>query len=189
MEVWKDIKGYEGLYQVSNLGRVKSLKRQRDVNLLYSNTATVPEKILKYGTSQGYLAVTLAKNKVNKKIRVHKLVALNFIPNPENKPYINHKDGNKHNNNVENLEWITPKENTKHAYANKLMHPHFNVINQYDTEGNFIKSWNGYSEINKVLGYSQQNICHCCKRRTRTAFGYVWRYADEQNNIQSDCNG
>lgn len=216
MEVWKDIKGYEGLYQVSNLGRVKSLKRQRDVNLPYSNTATVPEKILKYGTSQGYLAVTLAKNKINKKIRVHKLVALNFIPNPDNKPHINHIDGNKHNNCVNNLEWVTPKENTKHAFDNGLIKnmcsfkgyhhteeakkrisegnrwgssKNHKIINQYTKNGEFIKEWHGFVEVEKVLGYSKKNLQACCKNRIPSAYGYIWRYANEQNNLQPDCNG
>lgn len=216
MEVWKDVKGYEGLYQVSNLGRVKSLKRQRNANLMYSKTATVPERILKYGVSQGYLAVTLAKNKVNTKIRVHKLVAINFIPNPENKPYINHKDGNKHNNAVDNLEWATPKENTKHAIDYGLIncmctfegHRHteetkkrmresrkwgsskyHRVISQYTKDGKFIKEWNGFVEIEKVLGYDRRNLQSCCKNKIPSAYGYIWRYADEQNNIQPTCNG
>lgn len=215
-EIWKDIKGYEGLYQVSNLGRIKSLKRQREVNLMYSTKATVPERILKYGTSQGYLAVTLAKNKVNTKIRVHKLVALNFIPNPENKPHINHKDGNKHNNSVDNLEWVTPKENTKHAIENGLLtsvcsfkgyrhtekakqriregnkwgsSKNHKIINQYDKNGGFVKQWHGFVEIENELRFDKRNIQSCCKNRIPSAYGFIWRYANEQNNIQLACDG
>ena len=209
-EVWKDVRGYEGLYQVRNLGRVKSLKRHRSVNLMNTKTATVPERILKFGVSQGYLAVTLAKDKINKKIRVHKLVASTFIPNPENKPHINHKDGNKHNNAVDNSEWITPKENTKHAFENGLIKgmcsfkgyhhteeakklisegnkwgssKNHRIIKQYTKDGEFIKEWHGFVEIEKVLGCDKRNLQSCCKGRIPSAYGYIWRYANEQDNI------
>lgn len=110
-EVWKDIIGYEGLYQVSNLGRVKSLKHSE-------------EWFLKYRLNKkGYASVVLFKGTVSskKQFMVHRLVADAFIPNPENKPQINHKDGNKLNNSVENLEWVTNYENCIHAHANALV--------------------------------------------------------------------
>lgn len=181
-EIWKDIEGYEGLYQVSNMGRVKSLERTRNMNLPgHKKPAPVPERILKFGESHGYLAVTLAKGGVNRKIRVHKLVALAFIPNPDRKPDINHKDGNKHNNAVENFEWVTAKENQQHALATGLRRGENRrkIVNKYSRDGAFIRSWSGYVEIEQVLGFSRQMICHCCKGRTPTAFGFVWRHADE----------
>lgn len=104
-EVWKDIKGYEGLYQVSNLGRVKSVKR----NLT-----------LKPCNRNRYLIVLLSKNGIKKAINVHRLVAQAFIPNPDDKRTVNHIDGNKQNNCVDNLEWCSQSENVKHAYDNKL---------------------------------------------------------------------
>lgn len=180
-EVWKDIAGYDGLYQVSNMGRVKSLERTRNMNLPgRKKRAPVSERILKFGQSQGYQAVTLARDGVNKKIRLHKLVALAFIPNPDNKPEINHKDGNKHNNCADNLEWVTPIENQRHAISSGLRDDSFRrkTVNQYDRDGNFIRSWNGYVEIKDVLGLPPQAICGCCKGRNPTAYGYVWRLAD-----------
>ena len=105
MEIWKDIEGYEGLYQISNLGRVRSLAR-----------ATTSGKVLKQMKKHGYMNVCFSKNNVDKYFRVHRLVALAFIPNPENKPTVNHIDGNKANNNVSNLEWATHSENETHSY-------------------------------------------------------------------------
>lgn len=100
-EIWKDIAGYEGLYQVSNFGRIKSLRSKIILASLSSKS--------------GYCYVGLAKNGMNKQKSVHRLVALAFIPNSENKPEVNHIDGNKHNNTVKNLEWVTKSENMKHC--------------------------------------------------------------------------
>lgn len=109
-EIWKDVQGYKGQYQVSNLGRVKSLKRKLE------NGRTVSEKILnsssKKKTQDGYLMVALA----GRTFRVNRLVATAFIPNPDNKPVVNHIDGNKENNKADNLEWATISENMLHAY-------------------------------------------------------------------------
>lgn len=115
-EIWKDIKGYEGLYQISNLGRVKSL----------GNEYRKKEKYLKLQYSRdGYQRLGLRKSGVAKCEYIHRLVAIAFIPNPLNKPQVNHIDGNKQNNKVNNLEWVTPFENTHHAYKNNLV-PHKN---------------------------------------------------------------
>lgn len=129
-EVWKDIVGYEGLYQISNLGEVKRLEKEfshiaKDERIgkrsqgAYSRTTKLEEKILKgIKTDKGYLAVGLIKDGKSKKFRVHRLVAMMFIPNPHNKLEVNHIDGNKENNSVDNLEWSTGKENRQHALDN-----------------------------------------------------------------------
>jgi hypothetical protein len=108
-EIWKDIKGYEGLYQVSNLGNVKSLS--------YRNHTSFSERelILKPWCLKGYKGISLTRNNKPRRRLLHRLVAQAFIPNPENKPEVNHKDFDHGNNYVENLEWMTPKENVRHA--------------------------------------------------------------------------
>lgn len=121
VEIWKEIEGYEGYYAVSNYGNVKSLDRtivrsDQRVTILKGR-----QLIPWFGKSTGYLYVTLSKFGVHKKHSVHRLIALAFIPNPENKKEVNHKDGNKLNNDLSNLEWCTPSENINHAYARGLI--------------------------------------------------------------------
>ena len=127
MEIWIDMPEYEGLYMVSNYGRVKSLPRTRVFYSCKYNREIVSNYkaiILKPGLFGGkYQNVKLSKNKVLKTRSIHRLVAMAFIPNPLNKPCINHKDGNPSNNHVSNLEWCTHKENSEHAVKNNLMNP------------------------------------------------------------------
>lgn len=124
IETWKDIAGYEGLYQISSIGRVKRVERiYTQLNGLTGklNTKTLPEIIMKpFEDEDGYLRISLIKDGSRKKHFVHRLVCLNFIPNPENKPEVNHKEGDKKDNRVEMLEWNTTSENQIHAIANKL---------------------------------------------------------------------
>lgn len=118
MEIWKDIKGYEGYYQVSNLGRVKSLNTRLKYRYGYR---TRKGRILKPSIShKGYFKITLSKNNKSRNATIHRTVAQAFIPNPENKPCTNHKNGIKTDNRVENLEWCTISENTQHAYDTGL---------------------------------------------------------------------
>ena len=173
-EIWKDIKGYEGLYQISNFGRVKSFVKKEP-------------KILKCGlTGIGYYTVNLcnAKNRSSKKI--HRLVAEAFIPNPNNLPCINHKDGNKLNNYFGNLEWCTSSHNNKEAYRLGLRKPLkgknnyyskklMTKIYQYDLYGNFIKEWESQSSIQRELGFWQQNINKCVHGKRKKAHGYIWK--------------
>lgn len=123
-EIWKDIAGYEGLYQASNFGRVKALKRPISYINKYGNpTNTFTKEHIMHPSNvgrgwkehNGYLSVALQVKNKQKRYNVHRLVAQAFIPNPENKPQVNHIDGNKHNNRVDNLEWATREENMRHA--------------------------------------------------------------------------
>lgn len=166
-EIWKDVVGYEGLYKVSNLGRVKSLKgyHRKDCILKLRNNL------------YGYLTVGLSKHNKSKRIKVHRLVAETFIPNPQNYEQVNHIDGNKLNNNVLNLEWCNRSYNMKHAYDNNLLS--CVPINQYDKEGNFIKTWKGAKYVTEELGIWNSNIVKCCQGERNSAGGYKWRYADD----------
>ena len=119
MEIWKPIKGYEGLYEISNYGRVKSLARTW-VTGHNSIVRSKDESILAPKKDRGYLRVGLLKNGKRKLLSIHRLVAEHFIPNPLNKPEVNHRDGNKENNHFSNLEWVTPAENTQHAESLRL---------------------------------------------------------------------
>ena len=162
-EIWKDIKGYEGLYQISNFGNVKSLRNNN---------------ILKPSNGE-YKQVTLCYKGERKTIAIHRLVASAFIENPFNKEQINHKDENKHNNNVNNLEWCTHKENmnygTKQDKESKIK-TKYNVL-QYDLEGNLIKRWGNLREIIMNTNYKKSNIMYCCRNKYRTAYGYKWEYS------------
>lgn len=124
MEIWKDIKGYEGLYQVSNYGNFKSLQRKVAYNHSYTNDRMFrikKEKIMKPGISRGYRCVNLSSNNKSKTHRCCRIVAETFIPNKENKPQINHINGIKTDDKVENLEWVTNSENMIHAVKTGLL--------------------------------------------------------------------
>ncbi len=180
-EEWKDISGYEGLYQVSNLGNVKSLnfgRLGRPQNL----------KIGEHHT--GYRIVVLAKNKVRKTKLVHVLVASAFIPNPENKPCVNHIDGNKSNNFIGNLEWVTRSENTQHAIrtglradsnmwgkTGKLNHLSKSV-NQITKDGHLVKTWPCISDAARGLSCEPCTIVNCLQGRLKSCKGYIWEYAE-----------
>lgn len=169
-EIWKDIVGYEGLYQVSNLGRVKSINRQ--------GTKGVILKIIK--GKNGYYYVPIRKNKKQKNALVNRLVAEAFIPNPYNKPQVNHKDENKGNNCSYNLEFCDHKYNCNYGTRNKKISSSLSTrINQYDLEGNFMKEYLGAMCIQRELGISNSSVIQCCKGKYKTAGGYIWKYKEE----------
>lgn len=164
IEEWKDIKGYESLYQVSNLGRIKSLN--------YNHTKK--EKIMSLENNKsGYLRVALHLRKKQRHYLVHRLVAEAFIPNPNNYACINHKDENKQNNNIDNLEWCTHKYNN--CYGSKLLKSK-KPINQYDKNGNFLKSWSCSKEASNYLKIDSSTITKCCRGKKKTCGGYCWGY-------------
>lgn len=159
-EIWKDVKEYEGLYQVSNLGNVRNSKK----NILYKSLTS-------------YYGVKLCKNNIKKFKIIHRLVAEAFIPNPNKLEEVNHKDGNKLNNNVENLEWCTKSENMIHAYKNKLAKPtRISPVIQYDLQGNLIKKYNSIKEA-RLQNKKCSKISDCCIGNRKTAGGFVWKYA------------
>lgn len=167
-EIWKDIVGYENYYQISNWGRVKSLKYN------HSNF----QKILRTQlTKKGYVRVTFQIKKKRKSFSVHRLVAEAFIPNPENKPQVNHKDTNKQNNKLENLEWNTNGENQRHSVTNGLKFMKKTL--QYDLKGNFIKEWNSTKEIERELGIYNARISRCCLGEYTHTHGYIFVYEED----------
>ena len=180
-EIWKDIPGYEGFYQASNLGRIKSL-------LFYNNRYKKyikREKILKTTTQKtGYLMLTLCKDKKKSNLLVHRIIAKTFLSNPNNYPQVNHKDGNKKNNCVDNLEWCTSKQNNKHAFdtgLNKYNHAfdnyHFTKkVGQYDLNDNFIKEFDSITKASVETNTLVQSICKVCKGKRKKAGGYIWKY-------------
>ena len=162
MEIWKDIKGYEGLYQVSNEGRIFSV-----INSIF----------LKPIENNGYYTVSLYKNKKPSINNIHRLVAEAFIPNPNNLPCVNHKNEIKTDNKVNNLEWCTYQyNNTYNNKAKKIAIKESVQIKQYDLNGHFIKEWINAVEASKKLNILPTSINNCLKGRSKTSGGYIWKF-------------
>lgn len=181
VEIWKDIVGYEGLYQVSNMGHVKSLN--------YNHTGKQKELAFKRHNS-GYLTVTLCKDGVHKNKSLQTLVANAFIENPDCKPCVNHIDGNKENNTVTNLEWVTYSQNTRHAIKTGLradsnmtgrigvLNPCSRKVEQYAKDGKHIKTWDCISDVARSYNCSPSTVINCCAGRIKSCKGYIWKYAE-----------
>ena len=188
-EIWKDIENYEG-YQVSNFGRVRSLDRYNSRG--YWIKGCILKPIM---DKKGYLNVGLSKNNQRKAFKVHRLVALHFIPNIENKPEIDHINTIKTDNSVflnedgsinyekTNLRWVTPKENSNNplSLVNKSEskkgvknHRHQPVL-QYDKDGNFIREWDTITEAETTLNITHK-IHYVCQGKRKTCGGYIWKY-------------
>lgn len=162
MEFWKDIEGYEGLYQVSNKGRIKSLKRIIDTT---KYKKIVGESIKKQflGTN-GYMMTVLSKNGRKSPKMIHRLVANAFIPNPQNLPQVNHKDENKLNNNADNLEWCSRKYNCQYGTRNKRVgDKQSKTVYMYDLSNNLLDTFTSTVEASKKLGLTQSAISYNCK--------------------------
>lgn len=163
MEKWEDIKNFEGLYQISNLGRIKSLRRTVDTT---KYKKIVEEKEMKQfiGTN-GYMITTLSKNGKKYPIMVHRLVAETFISNPQNLPQVNHKDEDKTNNNVENLEWCDRKYNCRYGTRNERVgEKQSKTVFMYDISNNLLAEFKSTVEASKKLGLTQATISYNCKK-------------------------
>ena len=171
-EEFRDIPDYERLYQVSNYGRIKSLERHQYFRRHINNHIVKLNK-----TTNGYLSVCLCKNKKTKKFKVHRLVALAFITNSKNLLEINHKNEDKLDNRVENLEWCSRNYNINYGLRNlKHKNKMAKKVNQYDKEGNYIKTWDCIIDVERETNIKNTNIVACCKGKYKTAGGYIWKY-------------
>lgn len=175
-EVWKDVEGYNGDYQISNLGNVKSFKYKK------------PRILKPHYDKRGYARLILRKDNNDFGHYIHRLVAQAFIPNPNNYPEVNHKDENPRNNTISNLEWCTKKYNNN--YGTKIERTKANTnyleiadknsipVLQYDLQGNFIKKWKSANECKRTLGYDNSFIAKCCRGEMYTAYKHIWKYED-----------
>lgn len=175
MEIWKDVVGYEGLYQVSSKGRIKSLCRNRRNGRCI---ITRKERLLTQTPKrEGYLGVVLRHFKNPKGYYVHRLVAIAFIPNPNNLPFINHKDEDKTNNCVDNLEWCDRIYNNSYGTHNKRVgKSHEKAIQQFDMNGNLISEFNSCKEAAENLGFLSSSISHCACGHVKSLYGFKFIY-------------
>ena len=184
-EVWKPIEGFEDRYLISSFGRVKSLRYNR----------TNKERILRDGDTRGYRFVILVKDKNKRVALVHRLVAEAFIPNPNNLPCIDHIDGNKVNNNVSNLRWVTYKENSQNPITKKRQvenmkgshiccwrghfgkeHPKSKRVGQYSLDGVLIKEFCSTMDAERELGIRHSYISDCCRGNISYTKGFIFKY-------------
>lgn len=174
-EEWRPIPGYEGMYEVSNYGRVKSYKQQK-------------ERILSPCNRRGYYYVELCKDGKEKRYHVHRLVTTAFIPNPNNLPEVNHKDEDKGNNHVTNLEWCDRSYNIVYGTRTQRMVEKLSIpVVALDKNGNLVSEFESIREASRVTGIAPINICRCCKHKDgyKSRGGFIWIYKDEYLHTQN----
>ena len=171
-EEWRDVAGYEGLYQVSNMGLVKSLERKDRFG------RTVKERILKQTvTHDGYLMISLCTGGKQKMFSVHRLVCQAFHENPDNKSDVNHINENKTDNRACNLEWSTRKENLNHGSRNeRAAKARSKPVGQYTRYGDLVKVWPSTQEAERQAGFNHGNISEVANGNRKTAHGFIWKY-------------
>ena len=169
-EIWRDIEGYKGKYQVSNTGKVKSLERMKWNGKGYQK---IPEKILEgVDDGHGYLHVNLCKDGKETSCKVHRLIAQAFLPNPNNLPEVNDKDEDKTNNCVENLEWCSRQYNIDYSLSKAVI--------GIDKVSGLILEFPSTMEASRQTGIDHRRINDCLKGRQKSAKGFYWFYADSE---------
>lgn len=182
MEIWKAVKGYEGMYEVSNRGNVRSVDRIIHLKNRWGGiTDHLYKGIVKkpHVMPNGYVMIDLNKNGKHDRRLMHRLVGEHFLEKPDGKNYINHLDGNTRNNNVDNLEWCTQSENIQYAYNNGTKTPpHQKRIGQYDMNGILVNVWCSISEASRASGASRSNIRKVIHGTRNHAGGYKWQITE-----------
>lgn len=180
-EIWKSIKGFENFYEISNVGRVRSLDRYVNGNGITCDFQFIKGRILHPTKDKlGYFRVMLRKNNSHKTFLVHRLVAEAFIENPNNLPFINHKDENPSNNSVNNLEWCTAQYNLTYGTCqSRLAKSKVRKVVQYDKYMNVICEWDSLKAAASSIKVSQQNISACCRNNRKTCGGFIWKYKND----------
>jgi hypothetical protein len=174
MEIWKDLEGYEGLYQISNFGNIKSLSKKFFNG---NHDVVLKERLLKQSyCKDGYKKVCLCKNNKKKSYLIHRLVAKTFVKNPYCYYQVNHKDENKENNMAENLEWCDSKYNVNYGTRNYKISTNVSKgVLQFDLNNKLIKKWDSARKVCNELNFNYDYIMRAC-REEKSAYGYIWKY-------------